>query len=101
MHHLIFGLACLFLTTTVALAHEKSHQHQQVPTLDKTQTTVTIEEDKVTITFGPIDLPAGHEGDLAASMPRHFFNMPELRYMTGYKAEVFTMEDGPMPKEYL
>jgi len=101
MRHLIFGLACLFLTTTVALAHEKSHQHQQVPTLDKTQTTVTIEEDKVTITFGPIDLPAGHEGDLAASMPRHFFNMPELRYMTGYKAEVFTMEDGPMPKEYL
>jgi len=92
MRHLIFGLACLFLTTTVALAHEKSHQHQQVPTLDKTQTTVTI---------GPIDLPAGHEGDLAASMPRHFFNMPELRYMTGYKAEVFTMEDGPMPKEYL
>ncbi len=104
MRHIIFiiGLACLILSTTLVLAHEKSHQqHQQVPTLKKSTTTVSLEEDKVTITFGPIDLPAGHEGDLAASMPKHFFKMPELRYMTGYKAEVFTKENGPLPKEYL
>jgi len=101
MRHLIFGLTCLLLTTPVALAHEKNHEHPKVPTLKKANTIVSMEDDKVTITFGPIDLPAGHEGDLAASMPRHFFNMPELRYMTGYKAEVYTLENGPLPKEYL
>ena len=86
MRYLVAGLTCFFLMATGALAHEKSHDHHQVPTLNKSNTIIKLEEDKITITFGPIDLPAGHEGDLAASMPKHFFKMPELRYMTGYKS---------------
>ena len=53
MHYVIAGLSCFFLMATGALAHEKSHDHHQVPTLNKANTVVKLDEDKVTITFGP------------------------------------------------
>ena len=81
---------------------DSGHDHHAVPTLSKqTTTTVTVEPNTVTLTFGPIDLPAGHDGDLAASMPKHAFQLPADRYMVGYKTAVFTKDGTPLPKNYL
>jgi hypothetical protein len=68
---------------------------------DPTKTKVTIQGNTVTITFGPIDLPAGHDGDLAASLPKHLFELPRDMYMVAYKSAVFTKEGKPLPRQYL
>jgi hypothetical protein len=78
------------------------HDHHAVPTLkNQTTTAVTIQDNVVTLTFGPIDLPAGHDGDLAASMPKHIFQLPKDMYMVGYKSAVFTKEGKELPRNYL
>ena len=104
----MFARMCLLamlvscLTVPLAFAHEPdAHSKHKVPTLNKPMTSVTVNPDSITITFGPIDLPVGHSGDLAASMPKHFFTLPEDRYMTGYKTEAFTKEGKELPREYL
>jgi len=80
-------------------AHD--HQHM-VPTLQgQTTTRITIENNTVTLTFGPIDLPSSHDGELAASMPKHIFQLPKDMYLVGYKSEVFTKEGKPLPQQYL
>jgi len=97
-------LALLFCCVTVqlAFAHDpQSHGSPKIPTLNKPLTSVTLDPEAVTVTFGPIDLPVHHSGDLAASMPKHIFTLPEDRYMTGYKTEVFTKEGKALPQEYL
>ena len=59
----LFASICL---VTPILA-DGGHDHHAVPTLkNQTATTVTIQDNTVTLTFGPIDLPASHDGDLAA-----------------------------------
>ena len=64
------------------------HEHHAVPTLNnQTETTVSVQGNVVTLTFGPIDLPAAHDGDLAASMPKHSFQLPKDMYMVGYKTD--------------
>jgi hypothetical protein len=79
----------------------ESHSHG-VPTLDgQTTTAVTIESTTVTLTFGPIDLPAAHDGELAASMPKHIFELPKDMYLVGFKSAVFTKEGKPLPQQYL
>ena len=79
-----------------------THQHHTVPTLEKqTTTSVTVEGNRVTLTFGPIDLPAGHDGDLAASMPHHSFQVPKDMYLIGYKSAVFTKDGKVLPQQYL
>jgi hypothetical protein len=93
-------LASICLATPVLA--DGGHDHHAVPTLSKqTTTTVTFESNTVTLTFGPIDLPAGHDGDLAASMPKHNFQLPKDMYMVGYKTAVFTKEGMALPKNYL
>ena len=93
-------LASICLVTPVLA--DGGHDHHAVPTLsNQTTTTVTFEANTVTLTFGPIDLPAGHDGDLAASMPKHNFQLPKDMYMVGYKTAVFTKEGKPLPKNYL
>lgn len=78
------------------------HDHHAVPTLkNQTTTVVSFKDDTVTLTFGPIDLPSSHDGDLAASMPKHVFQLPEDMYMVGYKSEVFTKDGKPLPRNYL
>ena len=80
---------------------DATHNHA-VPTLqNQTKTTVTTQGNTVTLTFGPIDLPSGHDGDLAASMPKHFFELPRDRYLVGYKSAVFTKDGRPLPQQYL
>lgn len=78
------------------------HEHQAVPSLkNQTTTTVTIKDDAITVTFGPIDLPSSHDGDLAASMPKHNFQLPKDMYMVGYQSAVFTKDGKELPKNYL
>jgi len=98
-----FILAVLLLLTAGSPVFASGgHDHQAVPTLKKqTTTTVTIQDNMVTLTFGPIDLPAGHDGELAASMPKHIFQLPKDMYMVGYKSAVFTKDGIPLPKNYL
>jgi len=78
------------------------HDSHAVPTLANQVTTkVTIENDLVTLTFGPIDLPSAHDGELAASMPKHVFQLPRDMYMVGFKSEVFTKDGVTLPRNYL
>jgi hypothetical protein len=78
-----------------------NHDHA-VPTLqNQTTTNVTIQGNTVTLTFGPIDLPSGHDGELAASMPKHIFRLPKDMYLVGYKSAVFTKKGKPLPQQYL
>ena len=57
------------------------HAHHAIPTMPSLgQTTLTIDDQTVTLTFGPIDLPTGHDGDLASSMPKKVFQLPEDTY---------------------
>lgn len=78
------------------------HDHHAVPTLkNQTTTTVTVKDDAVVLTFGPIDLPSSHDGELAASMPKHNFQLPKDMYMIGYKSEVFTKDGKALPRNYL
>ena len=96
-----FMLLTSLCLVTPALA-DGGHDHHAVPTLtNQTTTTVTLRDNTVTLTFGPIDLPAGHDGDLAASMPKHVFQLPTDMYMVGYKTAVFTKDGTPLPKNYL
>jgi len=101
MRHALLTLLASICLVTPVLA-DGGHDHHAVPTLShQTTTTVTFEANTVTLTFGPIDLPAGHDGDLAASMPKHNFQLPKDMYMVGYKTAVFTKEGKPLPKNYL
>ena len=98
-------LLFMFLNCSLALAHEPSSPdspgEHKIPTLKPSLTKVSLEPESIIITFGPIDLPVPHGGDLAASMPKHFFHLPEDRYMTGYKTEIFDGDGKPLPREYL
>ncbi|MEP6936380.1 MAG: hypothetical protein ABI988_20960, partial [Nitrospirota bacterium] len=101
MRQALFMLLTSLCLVTPVLA-DGGHDHHAVPTLtNQTTTTVTLRDNTVTLTFGPIDLPAGHDGDLAASMPKHAFQLPTDMYMVGYKTAVFTKDGTPLPKNYL
>lgn len=108
-HHKVGGtmtrtMMAVFLIVACArpsLAAE-THDHHAVPTLkNQTTTSVTIEGEKVTLTFGPIDLPSSHDGELAASMPKHIFQLPRDMYLIGFKSTMFTKEGKPLPNNYL
>lgn len=78
------------------------HQHHAVPTLkNQVMTKITVTDESVTLTFGPIDLPSSHDGELAASMPKHIFQLPKDMYMVGFKSAVFTKEGKELPRNYL
>jgi hypothetical protein len=68
---------------------------------NQTTTVVTIKDNTVTLTFGPIDLPSGHDGELAASMPKHVFQLPRDMYLVGYQSSVFTKGGKALPRNYL
>ena len=101
MTRLLAAALLAFFWTIPAFAAGSHHDHA-VPTLDnQTKTSVTIEGNRVTLTFGPIDLPSPHDGELAASMPKHNFQLPKDMYLVGYKSAVFTKEGKPLPQQYL
>jgi len=92
----------MFLGVTSLAYADGGHDHHAIPTMPSLgETKLTIDEQTVTLTFGPVDLPTGHDGDLASSMPKKVFQLPEDTYMIGYKSEVFTKDGKPLPKNYL
>src|SRR5574338_328521 len=98
---LIVSLLVTFGWQSFAFASGE-HDHHAIPTMpSRAATSITIENNVVTLTFGPVDLPSGHDGDLAASMPKHIFQLPRDMYMTGFKSEVFTKDGKQLPRNYL
>jgi len=94
-------IALWILTCAGPVSSIENHDHA-VPTLkDQLKTTVTVQGNTVTVTFGPIDLPSAHDGDLAASMPKHIFELPQDMYLVAYKSAVFTKEGKPLPRQFL
>src|SRR5579885_2614335 len=78
-------ILCVLLAWSTSALAGGAHDHHSVPTLNnQTTTTVTIQGNTVTLTFGPIDLPSPHDGELAASMPKHIFELPKDMYLVGY-----------------
>jgi hypothetical protein len=99
MRHAALILA-LLLWSGPAFANG-AHDHG-IPTLsNQTTTTVTTQGNTMTLTFGPIDLPTNHDGELAASMPKHIFEVPKDRYLVAFRSAVFTKEGRPLPRQYL
>ena len=77
------------------------HDHA-VPALSPAApVSVDLEPDRVTITFGPVDLPTGHDGELAASLPPHVFQVPRDTFLTGFHASLSTTDGTPLPRHYL
>ena len=95
-------LATLLMLACAGPSYASGNHDHAVPTLKgQAKTEVTIDGNRVTLTFGPIDLPAGHDGELAASMPKHVFQLPKDMYLVGYKSAVFTKDGTPLPQKYL
>ncbi len=92
----------LVLGAAGAAFADGTHGDHQVPKLvGQTTTTVTHQGNTVTITFGPVDMPSAHDGELAASLPKHIFSLPEDRVMVGFRSAVFTKDGTPLPRQYL
>jgi hypothetical protein len=79
----------------------ENHNHGAHAAPEKPLTTVAMEGDTLTLTFGPVDLPTGHDGDLAASIPKHIFQLPKDRYLVRYKSAIFAKDGTPLPKQFL
>ena len=97
-----FTAVCVLVSTLAGPAFGAGNHDHAIPTLKgQTTTNMTIEGNTVTLTFGPIDLPSAHDGELAASMPKHIFELPKDMYLVGFKSAVFTKEGRPLPQQYL
>jgi hypothetical protein len=96
-------VACvLALVLTGTARAGGTHSAHEVPQLlAQPKTTVTYEGNRVTVTFGPVDLPSGHDGELAASLLKHVFGLPEDMTMVGYQSRVFTKDGVELPRQYL
>jgi len=100
MRRSLFVLIAVLMGSSVYA--DGGHDHHAVPTLkNQAPTTVTIKDDTVTLTFGPIDLPTSHDGDMGDSMPRHNFQLPKDMYLTGFKSAIFTKDGKELPKNFL
>ena len=77
MLRIILVLSVLFFVASPVLAESNSHSHAPTEFQPKAITTVTLHDNSLVLTFGPIDVPAGHSGDLASSLPIHSFKAPK------------------------
>ncbi|TAJ24123.1 MAG: hypothetical protein EPO64_09920 [Nitrospirae bacterium] len=106
MKHLPLILMLCLAPVGTALA-DGGHHHQSaapqasVALSNEVKTNVSITGNTLTITYGPLDLPTGHDGELAASIPKHIFQLPQDRFLVGYKSAVFTKDGTPLPRQYL
>jgi hypothetical protein len=101
MAHLMMALMITAILTGTALAEGTHAGHGAPPRSDQVGTTVTYQDNRVTVTFGPVDLPSAHDGELAASIPKHVFEMPEDMVLVGFQSAVFTKDGAPLPRQYL
>lgn len=103
---LMFRSLMLFLATFFLISSayaDGGHDHHAIPTLKKqVGSKIAYGENTATLTFGPIDLPTGHgEGDMGDSMPRFYFQLPEDKYLIGFKSALSTVEGKELPRNYL
>ncbi|TKB71124.1 MAG: hypothetical protein E8D45_12160 [Nitrospira sp.] len=91
----------MMLVSEPAFADGAHRGHEAPQLVGQPTTTVTYQGNRVTITFGPVDLPSAHDGELAASLPRHIFSLPEDMTMVGFRSAVFTKDGTPLPRQYL
>jgi hypothetical protein len=99
---LVFPFVLFFmLTVTGTVSAGGVHDHAVPQLAGRTTTNVSFENNRVTITFGPVDLPSGHDGELAASLPKHYFTVPDDMIMTGFHSAVFQKDGTPLPRQYL
>lgn len=104
MVHLVYLVlgAAVSLGLSGTAAGEGTHGGPAVPRLaEQAGTTVTHRDNTVVVTFGPVDLPSAHEGELAASLPKHVFELPEDLVLVGFRSAVFTKDGTPLPRQYL
>jgi hypothetical protein len=102
MHRYFVILMAVLLIGSSAYA-DGGHTHHAVPTLKKqVGAKITYGENTATLTFGPIDLPTGHgEGDMGDSIPRFYFQLPEDKYLVGFKSALSTVDGKELPRNYL
>ncbi|MBM4123866.1 MAG: hypothetical protein FJ246_02755 [Nitrospira sp.] len=81
--------------------HQPADHQASAPQSAEVKTNVSLSGNTLTITYGPLDLPTGHDGELAASIPKHVFQVPQDRYLVGYKSAIFTKDGAPLPRQYL
>ena len=101
MKQLALALMFSLIATGAAFASGNHDHGGQTPSSLEGKTKVTLEGNTLTLTFGPMDLPTGHDGDLAASIPKHIFQVPKDRYMVGYRSAIFTKDGTPLPRQWL
>ncbi|MCP9465599.1 MAG: hypothetical protein NNA25_12495 [Nitrospira sp.] len=104
MRRVLSALPLVFLMSSSAYADGMhQHDHHAVPTLKKqVPSRITYGENSATLTFGPLDLPTGHnEGDMGDSIPRFHFQLPEDKYLIGFKSALTTVDGKELPKNYL
>ena len=101
MLRLTFIMCASLLGTSPVFADALPHPHPPAEPQAKAVTTVTVKDNALVLTFGPIDLPTGHSGELASSMPIHFFKAPKDMHVTGYRSRIFTKEGKELPGQYL
>ena len=67
MNRALLSMVMLLMVTSTVYA-DGGHDHHAIPTMPSLgDTKITIDDHTVTLTFGPVDLPTGHDGDLASS----------------------------------
>ena len=101
MHRILVLLCSVLLVAPAAFADSGNHSGHAAASASKDATNVTLDGNTLTLTFGPIDLPAGHSGELASSLPLHFFKAPKDLVITGFKSRIFTIDGRELPGQYL
>jgi len=101
MVRLALTFSVLLFVASPVFAESNSHGHAPAAFQPKSTTTVALQGDSLVLTFGPIDLPAGHSGDLASSLPIHSFKAPKDMIVTGFRSRIFTKDGKELPGQYL
>lgn len=102
MRHMALVMSMMLLIVCPAFGDQPSHSEHGMPPPPTTEgTKVSIEGNSLVLTFGPLDLPVGHSGELASSLPLHFFKAPKDLVVTGFRSRIFTKEGQELPGQYL
>jgi len=101
MQRIALITCALLVVASPVFADAIPHAYPPTAPQPKAMTTATREGDSLILTFGPIDLPVGHSGELASSMPIHFFKAPKDMNIVGYKSRIFTKDGSALPGQYL
>src|SRR5215207_3363919 len=101
MRRIAVLLCLVVLIPSSALSDSGGHGEHAAQASTKEATKVTLDQNAWTLTFGPIDLPAGHSGELASSLPLHFFKAPKDLVVTGFRSRIFTKDGKELPGQYL